>query len=141
MAKTIRLYAGGRIKNSVFQASWEAYARRIRHWSLETIEWTDKQFETMQPAKGELWIALDERGSSLTSAHFSEKLTQWIEGPQIPCFLIGPSTGLPPSMLRCAAFSISFSPMTWPHLMARVLWIEQIYRAQQRTLHHPYSFV
>ena len=141
MAKIIRLYVGGRIKNSVFQEIWDVYARRIRHWSLEILECSDKEFEGLQPAKGELWIALDERGSNCSSIQFAEKLTQWVEGHLTPCFLIGPSTGLSKEILRYSSFSISFSPMTWPHLMVRILLIEQIYRVQQRVLHHPYSFV
>lgn len=141
MAKIIRLYVGGRIKNSLFQQAWDAYNTRIRHWSVQTIECTDKHFETLRPSKGEVWIALDERGQSWTSPKFCEKLIQWVEGPMVPCFLIGPSDGLPSEILASCATSLSFSPMTWPHLMARVLLIEQIYRAQQRLLNHPYSFV
>jgi len=141
MAKTIKLYVGGRIKNSLFQDSWDAYIKRIHQWSIETIECTDKHFATLTPAKGEKWIALDERGASWTSPVFCQKLTQWVQDSTTLCFLIGPSDGLSQRILELCACRISFSPMTWPHLMARLLLIEQIYRAQQRILNHPYSFV
>jgi rRNA large subunit m3Psi methyltransferase RlmH len=141
VAKTIRLYVGGRVKNSLFQGAWDTYNARIRHWSIQTIECGDKQFETLRPRKGELWIALDEGGISWSSPQFCQKLIQWVEGPTVPCFLIGPSDGLPPELVASCTHCLSFSPMTWPHLMARVLLIEQIYRAQQRLLNHPYSFV
>lgn len=140
LAKTIRIYAGGRIKNSVFQNAYDDYHKRIRYWSVQLIELTDKQFQTLVP-KSELWIALDERGQSWNSAEFCHHITQWIQGPLVPCFIIGPSDGLPPSIRAACSAILSFSPMTWPHLMARVLLIEQIYRAQQRALNHPYSFV
>lgn len=132
---------GGRIKNTPFQGAWDTYCMRLRHWSIEGIECSDKQFQSLSPAKGEMWIALDERGASWNSAMFCQKLTQWVEGPLIPCFLIGPSDGLPAHILSACTLSLSFSPMTWPHLMVRILLIEQIYRAQQRLLNHPYSFV
>lgn len=140
MPKTIRIYAGGRIKNSVFQDAYDQYSKRIRHWSIQTIELSDKQFQKLSP-KNELWIALDERGASWSSAEFCHQITQWVEGPMVPCFVIGPSDGLPRSVRESCRVVLSFSGMTWPHLMARVLLIEQIYRAQQRTLNHPYSFV
>jgi 23S rRNA (pseudouridine1915-N3)-methyltransferase len=140
MAKTIRIYAGGRIKNSVFQDAYDDYHKRIRHWSVELTELNDKQFQNLLP-KNELWIALDERGQSWNSTEFSHHITQWIQGPLVPCFIIGPSDGLPSSIRSLSSVVLSFSPMTWPHLMTRVLLIEQMYRAQQRALNHPYSFV
>ncbi|MBM3631485.1 MAG: 23S rRNA (pseudouridine(1915)-N(3))-methyltransferase RlmH, partial [Alphaproteobacteria bacterium] len=94
LAKTIRIYAGGRIKNSVFQHAYDDYHKRIRYWSVQLIELTDKQFQTLVP-KSELWIALDERGQSWSSAEFCHHITQWIQGPLVPCFIIGPSDGLP----------------------------------------------
>ena len=99
------------------------------------------RLDTQSMPKTELWIALDERGASWSSAEFCHQITQWVEGPVVPCFVIGPSDGLPRSVRESCRVVLSFSGMTWPHLMARVLLIEQIYRAQQRTLNHPYSFV
>jgi rRNA large subunit m3Psi methyltransferase RlmH len=141
MAKVIRLYVGGRIKNTVFQDAQDTYVQRIRFWDMRLIECSDQRFTTMQPLKDEVWIALDERGDAWTSPQFCQKLTQWVESPLVPCFLIGPSDGLPATIIKSASFCMSFSSMTWPHLMARLLLIEQIYRAQQRILNHPYSFV
>ena len=129
------------MKHSMFQNTFQDYAQRIRHWSIQIIELDDKGMHTLKIDKNELWIALDERGVSWNSVEFYHHLMHWIEGPAVPCFIIGASDGLSQSILQSCSIILSFSAMTWPHLMARVLLIEQIYRAQQRLLNHPYSFV
>jgi 23S rRNA (pseudouridine1915-N3)-methyltransferase len=56
-------------------------------------------------------------------------------------FLIGGADGHTETLLAQAPFTLSFGPMTWPHLLARVLLAEQIYRAQQVLAGHPYHRV
>lgn len=84
-------------------------------------------------------VALDERGKSLTSRKFAETLTAWRDGgEQEVAFLIGGADGLDPALLARARLSLSLSAMTWPHLLARVLLLEQLYRAWSLTTGHPY---
>jgi 23S rRNA (pseudouridine1915-N3)-methyltransferase len=84
-------------------------------------------------------IALDATGTSLTSAEFAAKFAAWRErAPATIAFLIGGADGFGPAIRERAAFTLSLGPMTWPHLMVRPMLLEQIYRAQQIRLGHPY---
>ena len=75
-------------------------------------------------------IALDERGSSLSSPEFSVVLNKGFElGESIITFIIGGSRGLSDSVRERADKIISFSKMTFPHLLFRVMLLEQIFRA------------
>ena len=75
-------------------------------------------------------IALDLKGRSMTSENFSEKLQMLgLEGKSEICFIIGGSLGLSSEVLQRADERISFSAMTFPHQLMRVILAEQIYRA------------
>jgi 23S rRNA (pseudouridine1915-N3)-methyltransferase len=84
-------------------------------------------------------IALDERGTALTSAAFAQKITKWRDsGASGLAFLIGGADGHPDSLRQRADFLLSLGPMTWPHLLVRGMLLEQLYRAQQILAGHPY---
>jgi 23S rRNA (pseudouridine1915-N3)-methyltransferase len=86
-----------------------------------------------------LLVALDERGKALTSAAFAEHLQRWrTEGLKCLAFVIGGADGLPQPAVQRAQFTLSLGAMTWPHLLARILLLEQLYRAQQILAGHPY---
>ena len=81
-------------------------------------------------SKGEKVIALCVEGSMLSSEALSEKLANIAsEGSSAVCFIIGSSCGLSDEVKSRADFRLSMSPMTFPHQLARVLLLEQIYRA------------
>jgi len=84
-------------------------------------------------------VALDERGKSLTSRGFAARLKGWEDqgAPEI-LFLLGGTDGLAPELRDEADFVLSLGQMTWPHLLARAMLVEQIYRAQQILAGHPY---
>ncbi len=84
-------------------------------------------------------VALDERGKTLGSRDFAARLMAWEEqgAPEI-LFLLGGADGLAPALREQAAFVLSLGQMTWPHLLARAMLVEQIYRAQQIRSGHPY---
>jgi len=89
--------------------------------------------------EGALVIALDERGKSLASAGFAERLQRWrVEGVKALAFVIGGADGLAQPVVQRAGFTLSLGAMTWPHLLARILLLEQLYRAQQILAGHPY---
>lgn len=78
-------------------------------------------------------VALDETAATLSSARFAEWLRSRLEDPSSrgTAFLIGGAFGLPEQIKKSASFRLSLSPMTFSHELARLLLIEQIYRAQE----------
>lgn len=75
-------------------------------------------------------VALDETGKNFTSADFAKKLEGWSEGGKTVVFLIGGSWGLDASIRDRADALLSFGKETLPHLMARIVLLEQLYRAE-----------
>jgi 23S rRNA (pseudouridine1915-N3)-methyltransferase len=90
------------------------------------------------PAKS-LLVALDRRGKMLDSEGFAGRLARWRDDSVADvAFLIGGADGHGEALLKKAAMVLSFGAMTWPHLLARAMLAEQIYRAQQLLAGHPY---
>ena len=84
-------------------------------------------------------IALEIQGEGLTSVSFAEKLASLgLEGKSDIAFLIGGSNGLSKEVLERADYHLSFSKMTFPHQMMRVVLMEQIYRAFKIIKKEPY---
>lgn len=77
-----------------------------------------------------LLVALDERGRALSSVALAEQLGQWEnQGQKSVTFLLGGPSGLSPEILRTSDLVLSLSAMTFPHEMARLVLLEQVYRA------------
>jgi 23S rRNA (pseudouridine1915-N3)-methyltransferase len=85
-------------------------------------------------------VALDERGATLTSPEFTKKIEIWQNQATANeiYFLIGGADGFSEEIRRKANFLLSFGKQTWPHMLVRVMLLEQIYRAQQISVGHPY---
>lgn len=84
-------------------------------------------------------VALDERGTILASAGFAERMQRWqADGVKTLAFVIGGADGLAQPVVQRARLTLSLGAMTWPHLLARILLLEQLYRAQQILNGHPY---
>jgi len=64
--------------------------------------------------------------------------TRWLEQARPVCFLIGGAEGLDASVLARADAVLSLGPLTWPHMLARAMLAEQLYRAQAIRTGHPY---
>jgi len=89
--------------------------------------------------QGAVVVLLDSRGESLDSATFAARLKQWrAEGRPAVVFVIGGPDGLAASLQANAALKLAFGAATWPHQMARVMLLEQIYRAATILSGHPY---
>jgi len=87
-------------------------------------------------------VALDERGRMEGSEAFAARLGQWRDnGVSDLAFVIGGADGLDPSLRERADHLLAFSPMTWPHMLVRVMLSEQIYRAVSILAGHPYHRV
>ena len=84
-------------------------------------------------------VALDEHGTSLSSAGFSARIARWRDdGRPALSFVIGGADGLGPALLGRADLTLSFSPLTWPHQMVRIMLAEQLYRTTTILSGHSY---
>jgi 23S rRNA (pseudouridine1915-N3)-methyltransferase len=83
-------------------------------------------------------VALDIQGKSWSSEDLAKKLAQWQLDGRSVCFLIGGPEGMTKEMLEAADMRVSFSAMTFPHPLVRILLAEQLYRAYSILNNHPY---
>ena len=146
----IFLAAVGRLRRGPSRELVDEYLRRLP-WNV-----VEREVEARGPGspetrrrEGELLlaaippgarlVALDATGEDLTSEAFAERLGRWRDaGTPILAFVIGGADGLDPTLLRRADLIVAFGRMTWPHLLARVMLAEQLYRAATILSGHPY---
>jgi 23S rRNA (pseudouridine1915-N3)-methyltransferase len=147
----LTIAAIGRASRGPERDLYEHYAGRIR-WPLVLRELEERRKlsppELMRregelllqaaPA-GALLVALDRRGKLIDSEAFARNLGRWRDDsvPDV-AFLIGGADGHAEPLLQKASLVLSFGAMTWPHLLARAMLAEQIYRGQQLLAGHPY---
>ena len=136
------------------QTAWNDYAKRFpfelkvevktvkieprSSKTIETIYAAERErIEAVIP-KGTRIVALDERGSNLTTMALAGKLKNWqLEASDVALVIGGPD-GLDPEFKKAAHERIRLSDLTLPHAFARVLLIEQLYRAWSINANHPY---
>jgi len=141
----------GRAQDEPIEALWERYAGRLKPRPvLRVVE--DKR----RAAAGELKrrearllldalpaaarvVVLDGSGKPLDSAGLARQLGRWRDqGDAEIAFVIGGADGLDGTVLARADLVLSLGPMTWPHLLVRVMLAEQLYRAHTILSGHPY---
>ena len=83
-------------------------------------------------------VVLDERGADLTTLKLAERLEAWMREGGDTAFVIGGADGIDPSLRSRADLAISFGRMVWPHMLARVMLSEQLYRAATILSGSPY---
>ena len=89
--------------------------------------------------RGAVLAVLDERGKTPGSIQFADLLARWRDqGAQDVAFAIGGADGLDPALRADADYALSFGPMVWPHMLARVMLAEQLYRAASILAGAPY---
>jgi 23S rRNA (pseudouridine1915-N3)-methyltransferase len=89
--------------------------------------------------KGATLVALDERGQMVSSPDFAGLVNRWAEtGTRDLAFAIGGADGLSPAVRDQASHLLSFGRMVWPHMLARVMLSEQLYRAASILAGGPY---
>ncbi len=92
--------------------------------------------------QGAVIVALDERGQTLTSPQFADRIAGWRDAGQGDLALvIGGADGLHPDLRAKADLTLSFGKMVWPHMLARVMLAEQLYRAVSILAGTPYHRV
>ncbi len=140
----------GRFRSQYEKALWEDYAKRIP-WkvTLKEVE-ARKAGATPQrmgeeanllkaaAAKKSYRIALDGRGKQISSEALAGHLKKLQHDYPEITFFIGGADGLLPEIVQEADMVLSLGTMTWPHMLVRVMLIEQIYRAYTQLQNHPY---
>ncbi|WP_300547802.1 23S rRNA (pseudouridine(1915)-N(3))-methyltransferase RlmH [Roseovarius sp.] len=92
--------------------------------------------------KASVIVALDERGKLQSSPEFANQLGDWRDsGRGDVAFVIGGADGIAPDLRKRADFKLSFGRMVWPHMLARVMLSEQLYRAASILAGSPYHRV
>ena len=135
-----KIIAIGKIRKKWIQEGIEMYLKRLP--GLEVVEIKDsnqtKEEHTIKEiiSKNEILVTLNEKGQSFTSKQLAAKLLN--SNNQNITFVIGGAYGLPPSLNNSASWQLSLSPLTFPHEIARLLLIEQLYRAKTITQGGPY---
>lgn len=137
----ISLAVIGKLRDPALKSLYEEYYKRLE-WKLTLYEYEGKSSlsQLSQCVAGAPYIiALDEQGENLKSEEFSHLLeTIQLHHQGKVFFVIGGAEGLPQDIKTRAQKTISFGKLTWPHLLVRVLLMEQLYRAQQILKGHPY---
>ena len=141
---SIEILCIGKLKNNPLEQVWDEYVRRLQ-WPVSLTEMEGKnQKEELEKLSAKIdphaaLIVLDETGKTLSSRDFAQKLEQFQTAGQSKFqFVIGGADGLNDDIRARADLVLSFGKQTWPHLLARVMLIEQIYRSQQILAGHPY---
>ena len=134
--------------------AWDAYAKRFPpelRLELKAVKTEPRASRTLEQLlaaereriegaipKGSRVVALDERGTALTTLALAGKLRDWqLQGDDVALVIGGPD-GLEPAFRQRAHERIRLSDLTLPHAMVRVLLAEQLYRAWSVNANHPY---
>tara|TARA_Y100001968_G_scaffold109624_1_gene99176 strand:- start:51 stop:488 length:438 start_codon:yes stop_codon:yes gene_type:complete len=135
-----KIIAVGKVKKQWIQSGIEIYLKRLPGLKVIEIKDSDPKKETLAIKehlnRKELLITLNEYGKSYTSKDFTKKLQE--SNHQVITFAIGGPNGLSPEINNAASWQLSLSPLTFPHEFARLLLLEQIYRAQTISQGGPY---
>lgn len=147
----LTLIAVGKLKEKFYLSAVEEYTKRLQGFcSFHLIELPETRLpEDPSPAqiaaglekeaelirakipKGAFFCVLTPEGKLLSSERLAETLkTVKLSGKSAACFLIGSSFGMAPELKQMADLRLSMSPMTFPHHLARVMVLEQLYRAE-----------
>ncbi|WP_277981911.1 23S rRNA (pseudouridine(1915)-N(3))-methyltransferase RlmH [Sphingomonas phyllosphaerae] len=134
----LHIVARGRIGRSPEAELVDRYLKRIV-WPTRLSELPDRGGrEPDRPAQGRR-VLLDEKGEMLGSAAFAATLGRWRDdGVREARFLIGAADGFGDAERAEADLLLSFGRATWPHLLARALLAEQLFRATSILANHPY---
>ncbi|HEX6273214.1 MAG TPA: 23S rRNA (pseudouridine(1915)-N(3))-methyltransferase RlmH [Polyangiaceae bacterium] len=137
----LAVVAVGKIRERDLRAVADDYKKRIqRYVRCDEIEvGSDAALERALPREATV-VALDPEGDALTSTAFAKKLEGWgRRGKGDVAFVIGGAEGIPDALLAAANSRLSLSTLTLPHRLARVVLLEQIYRAFTILRGEPYA--
>lgn len=140
----ITVIAVGKLLGSEFVKAFDHYVSLLR-WPVHVVEIATGTQSAENDAilkkipKDAFVIALDEKGKTISSRDFAKSIDKWqTAGHSHIVFIIGGADGLTKAVKDKANFQLSFGAMTYPHLMVRVMILEQLYRAFTILNNHPY---
>ena len=134
----LHLIARGKIGHGPEAALVDRYLKRIA-WPVKVSELPESGGKIPPPAEGGITILLDEKGEQLSSLAFARKLERWRDsGVREARFLIGGADGFGEADRAGADLLLGFGKATWPHLLARAMLAEQLFRATSILANHPY---
>ena len=127
----ISVICQGRLKEKYYIGACQEYLKRLSSLaSVDIIELAEEGDVASRIPKGSYVIAMAIEGKKLSSEGLAELLADCaLKGKSRVSLLIGGSEGLPESVKKAADVRLSMSDMTFPHHLARVMLLEQIYRA------------
>ncbi|HWW64340.1 MAG TPA: 23S rRNA (pseudouridine(1915)-N(3))-methyltransferase RlmH [Sphingomonadaceae bacterium] len=134
----LHIVARGRIGRGPEAELVDRYMKRIA-WPTKITELPDRGGRMPDAAAGTMRVMLDEKGEQLGSRAFAERLGRWRDdGRREARFLIGAADGFDDATRAEADLLLAFGTATWPHLMARAMLAEQLWRATSILAGHPY---
>ena len=144
--KNIKIISVGRMKTPHWQDAAAHYVKRLSY-SLRLEEIIARDADPALPVEerkiregalilkqtrpDDILICLDEGGKNLDSRAFADFLSRLAASGKTSCFAVGGVYGLAADVLHSAAHTLAFGPMTFPHELARVILLEQLYRAER----------
>ncbi|MBS0505283.1 MAG: 23S rRNA (pseudouridine(1915)-N(3))-methyltransferase RlmH [Proteobacteria bacterium] len=134
----LHIVARGRIGRGPEAELVDRYAKRIA-WPLKLTELPDQGGKLPPRDADGVTVALDERGEQLTSVELAKRLEKWRDAGRRECrFLLGAADGHEQGERASADLLLAFGRATWPHLLARAMLMEQLFRATSILANHPY---
>ncbi|MCX8476418.1 MAG: 23S rRNA (pseudouridine(1915)-N(3))-methyltransferase RlmH [Sphingomonas sp.] len=134
----LHIVARGRIGRGPEAELVERYLKRVA-WPTKVTELPDTGGKMPDQGPATRIVMLDETGENLPSRVIAERLGRWRDdGVREARFLIGAADGFDDDQRAGADLLISFGRATWPHLMARAMLAEQLWRATSILANHPY---
>lgn len=148
---SVTVIAVGKLKEKFYQAAVEEYARRLQAFCRFSLVELPEYRLPAEPSAAQIAAALEREadavrakiphgawlcvltpeGTLCSSEQLAETLHQRkLQGASSVCFVLGSSFGMAPELKRQADFRLSMSRMTFPHHLARVMLLEQLYRAE-----------
>ncbi|MEL7189195.1 MAG: 23S rRNA (pseudouridine(1915)-N(3))-methyltransferase RlmH [Pseudomonadota bacterium] len=134
----LHVIARGKIARSPEAELVARYDKRIT-WPTKLTELPETGGRIPDPQTPHRTVLLDERGKALSSEKFAQTLGRWRDdGIRETRFVLGAADGHNEEERASADLLYAFGPATWPHLMARAMLMEQLYRATSILAGHPY---
>ena len=134
----LHIVARGKIGRTSEAELVDRYLKRIA-WPTRVSELPDRGGTPPPATSSSVTVLLDERGQALSSMAFARKLEGWRDGGKREArFLIGAADGHDDKARSEADLLLSFGPATWPHMLARAMLAEQLFRATAILAGHPY---
>ena len=134
----LHIVARGKIGRGPEAELVDRYLKRIA-WPVKLTELPDRGGKPPAVAANCVTVLLDERGEALPSTDLAKRLESWRDGGKREArFLIGGADGFGDAERAGADLLLAFGKATWPHLLARAMLAEQLFRATSLLANHPY---